>query len=301
MQLTLFDRQGKMLGTAGEPGNFGNVVLSQDGTKAAVSRTLNGNRDIWVVDLMQGTTTRLTSDPGSETTAAFSPDGSRVAFVSDRGGVTGIYVKASSGTGNEELLFNSGPVQAVDEWTRDGRFLIYQGISPKTGQDLWVLPMVGEHKPFPFLQSPFNEIAGHVSPDGRWIAYVSDESGRLEIYVQGFTPAPNAGASVAAGKWLISRGGSGLIHWRRDGKELTYLAGDGRVMTVDISTAGGFHAGAPQPLFQAPASFTRLSNTPGILANVAPDNDRFVFAVPVAQDTPQGFTAVLNWQAGLKK
>jgi hypothetical protein len=92
-----------------------------------------------------------------------------------------------------------------------------------------------------------------------------------------------------------------MIHWRKDGKELSYLASDGKVMAVEISTAGGFHAGTPQPLFQAPLSFTRLSNLPGILANAAPDNDRFVFAVPVAQETPQGFTAVLNWQAGLKK
>jgi hypothetical protein len=92
-----------------------------------------------------------------------------------------------------------------------------------------------------------------------------------------------------------------MIHWRRDGKELTYLANDGNVMAVDISTAGGFRAGTPQPLFQAPASFRRRSNLPGILANAAPDNDRFVFAVPVAQETLQGFTAVLNWPAGLKK
>ncbi len=302
MQLTLFDRQGKMLGTAGEPGSFASVILSQDGARVAVSRNANGNQDIWVGDLAQGATTRLTTDPAAETTAAFSPDGSRVAFVSNRGGSTGIYVKASSGAGNEELLFNSGPVQGLDEWTHDGRFLIYQAISPQTGQDLWVLPLEGDRKPFLFLQAPFNQLAAHVSPDGRWIAYLSDESGKYEVYVQGFTPSPHAGESVGAGKWLISRGGAGgMIHWRKDGKELSYLASDGKVMAVDISTSGGFHAGTPQALFQAPASFTRLSNLPGLLANTAPDNNRFVFSMPVAQETPQGFTAVLNWLVGLKK
>jgi Tol biopolymer transport system component len=300
-QLTLFDRQGKMLGTAGEPGDFSNLIFSHDGTKAAVSRTVSGNQDIWVVDLTQGTTTRLTSDPGSETSPVFSPDGRRVAFVSNRGGFQGIYVKASSGAGSEELLFNSGPVQALDEWTRDGRFLIYQAISQKTGQDLWVLPMEGDKKPFLFLQAQFNQLAAHVSPDSRWIAYLSDESGRFEVYVQGFNPSPNAGASAESGKWLISRGGAGgMIHWRKDGKELTYLSADGKVMAVDISTASGFHAGPPQPLFQAPAGFARAF-LPGIRANAAPDNDRFIFAVPVAQDAPKGFVAVLNWTAGLKK
>ena len=302
MQLTLFDRQGRILGTVGEPGIYSSVTLSLDGTRAAVSRTLNGNQDIWIVDLKQGTTTRLTSDPAAERTAAFSPDGSRVAFVSDRGGSTGIYVKASSGAGNEELLFKSGPVQALDEWTRDGRFLIYQAISPQTGQDLWILPLEGDKKPFLFLQTQFDQIAAHVSPDGHWIAYLSNESGKAEVYVQGFTPSPHAGESAGAGKWLISRGGAGgMIHWQKDGKELSYLGSDGKVMAVDISTVGGFHAGTPQPLFPAPSSLMRLSNTPGIMANAAPDNDRFLFAVPAVQETPQGFTAVLNWQAGLKK
>jgi hypothetical protein len=300
-QLTLFDRQGRTLGTAGEPGTFVSVALSQDGTRAGVSRTVGGNQDIWVVDLAQGTNTRLTSDPGADTTAAFSPDGSRVAFASHRGGNSGLYVKASSGAGSEELLFNSGPVGNISEWTRDGRFLIYQAVSPKTGNNIWVLPLEGDRKPFPFAQVPFNQIAGHVSPDGRWIAYLSDESGRYEVYVQGFMPSPNAGASAIAGKWLISRGGTGgMIHWRKDGRELTYLATDGKVRAVDISTTGGFRAGMPQPLFQAPPGYAN-NGFPGIRANAAPDNDRFIFAVPVAQQAIQGFTAILNWQAGLKK
>jgi hypothetical protein len=162
--------------------------------------------------------------------------------------------------------------------------------------------MDGDRKPFPFLRTEFSEFAARLSPDGRWIAYVSGESGRAEIYVKKFIAEPDGGASAAAGKWIISRnGGVGMVHWRRDGKELYYLSADARVMAVDVTTTPDFHAGPPKALFSVPEAFLRRSSTPGNLADVAPDGKRFLFALPVEQNQPDDIKIVLNWESGLKK
>jgi eukaryotic-like serine/threonine-protein kinase len=301
-QLTWMDREGKALGTVGEPDRYFVVVLNRDGTKAGLGRVdASGKNDLWALDLPQGTSTRLTSDPGRVQNIAFSPDGSRFAFASTRGPDIGFYQKASSGAGDAEVLLSSGASASLTEWTRDGRFLMFAKATPETGFDLWMLPLQGDHKPFPFLRTQFNEVGARVSPDGRWIAYLSDETGKNEIYVKRFVAEPDGGASAAAGKWLISRsGGNGMIHWRNDGKELYYLAPGGKMMAVEVSvTSSGFHTGDPKALFSIPEAFVRSSPTPGNLGDITPDGKRFLFALPVQQTDE--FTVILNWETVLKK
>jgi hypothetical protein len=198
---------------------------------------------------------------------------------------------------------SSGGSTSLTEWTRDGRFLLFAKSSPQNQNDLWVVPMEGDHKPFPFLRTPFNELGARVSPDARWIAYFSNETGKNEIYVKRFIAEPDGGASAAAGKWIVSHGGGiGMIHWRKDGKELYYLAPDSKLMAVDVGTTGSdFHSGIPKALFSIPEAFARRSSTPGNLADIQPDGKRFLFALPLEQNQAAEFNVVLNWDEGLKK
>jgi len=298
VQLTWYDRNGKVLGTVGDPARYQRMILSRDGTKAVLNRIdpLTGSQDLWLVDLVQGTATRFTFGTYS-TSPLFSPDGSRVAFVSVRNGVGGLYEKASNGSGSEDLLVKGTNVGTLSDWTNDGRFLIYGGGNPF---NTWVLPLAGDRKPFPFARTQFTELSAHLSPDDHFIAYASNESGRNEVYVKPFTPEPDAGSSAA--KWLISRNGTaGMVHWRKDGKELFYLGTDGNVMAVDISTTPTFHAGVPKALFAVPPAFMRLSGTPGTLGDVSPDGQRFLFALPPEKNGRDEFSVILNWTEKLKR
>jgi hypothetical protein len=163
-----------------------------------------------------------------------------------------------------------------------------------------VLRLDGDRKPIPFLSSDFAAIPGTFSPDGRWIAYRSNETQRFEVYVQPFNP--DAGSTPPAGKWMVSKGGTGgMIRWRADGKELFYLAPDGTIMSVDIATAPVFRPGEPKALFKLPVEFMRSTQFPGALMDVTADGKRFLLAMPVQQASSNQFTVVLNWTAGLKK
>ena len=224
----------------------------------------------------------------------WSADGSSVIFDSVRAGEVNLYLKLASGAGDERLLLKSSDgYKYATSSSRDGRFLLYTVENPKTKSDLWVLPLNGDHKPIPFLRTEFNESSGQFSPDGHWIAYTSDESGGDEIYVREFSSGSAQGSWDAAGKWLISKGGGTDPRWRGDGKELFYVASDGKLMSVDISAKPVFEAGAPRPLFQLPPGF--------IGGDVTADGRRFLIGVPVAQSASVPFTVVLNWQTTLKK
>jgi eukaryotic-like serine/threonine-protein kinase len=294
--LTWLDRNGKTLGAIGDPGRYSVLALSRDGTRAAVSKLDTGNLDLWLMDLISGVSTRFTFDPSAESSPVWSPDGNRVIFFSNRGGVSGFYEKSANGAGRESVLLQPAPGSTLTDWSRDGRYLIFHGNGA-----IWTLPLEGERKPFPFLRSTFNALGARLSPDGRFIAFRSTESGRDEIYVESFTPSPNAGSAASTGKWLVSRGGgSGMIHWRQDGKELYYMSLDGNVMAVPVTTSPAFNAGTPEPLFKVPAAFIR-SAAPGTLGAVAPDGKRFLLALPKGGDARQEFTVVTNWDAAPKK
>ena len=179
-QLTWLDRSGKTVGSIGNPDATGlnGVELSPDGKRAAVMRAVNGNRDIWLVDTARGVPTRFTFDAAIDQMPVWSPDGNRVVFMSMRTGVFNLHGRLSSGAGADELLLESDQGKVPNDWSSDGQFLLFRSTDPQTSYDLWVLPISGDKKPFPFLKTPFEEREGQFSPDGKWIAYQSNESGR---------------------------------------------------------------------------------------------------------------------------
>ncbi|HVS82974.1 MAG TPA: protein kinase [Pyrinomonadaceae bacterium] len=291
-QLVWFDRSGKQIGQVSEPGFYGGPRLSADGQKLAVLifDPQAGGTDIWLYELSRNVPTRFTFDPAFETFPLWSPDGSQVVFVSNRKGPYDIYQKPSSGAGSEEVLFESNEGKATTSWSPDGRFIAFVNTDTKanTKQDLWILPLFGDHKPFPFLQTPFNEFGAQFSPDGHWIAYVSDESGSNQVYI---APFPGPG-----GKWQVSRGGGTEPRWRGDGKELFFLASDAKLMAVDVSAKElTLEIGNAQPLFDA-----HVATSPGTHYDVTRDAKRFLIDVST-EGSSVPITLVVNWTADLKR
>jgi eukaryotic-like serine/threonine-protein kinase len=292
-QLVWMDRTGKMVGSIGSPDSnqLAQLALDPAGQRIAVVRTILGNFDVWLVDTSRGIPARFTFDPGGDRYPLWSPDGRRVVFWSVRGGPLSLYEKSASGAGDEQLLAADAGVPL--SWSPDGRFLLYQRAEPKTGIDLWVLSMTGERKSLAVVQTAMDQPGGEFSPDGRWLAYESNESGRFEVYVQ---PFPEAG-----GKWQISSAGGTQPRWRRDGKELYYVAPDARLMAVTVAaTPDGktLDPGVPVPLFRTP-----LASGAGVSAGrpeyaVAPDG-RFLMNTVVDDTAPSPITVVLNWEEEL--
>ncbi len=293
-QLTWVDRQGKQIGTVGRPGNYGFRRLSPDDKRLALSQRnpQTGRLDIWLMELARDDTlTRFTFDPANEVWPIWSPDGTRIAFASNRDGQINLYQKLSSGAGNDEELLKSERSKFPDDWSSDGRFIAYHVLG-KTRADLWILPLFGDRKPFTFLQTPFGERNMRFSPNGRWVAYTSDETGTREVFVQSF-PA-------GGGKWQISSGGGGPPKWRSDGRELFY-ANAGKLMAVEVKTgAETFEAGTPKQLFEIRAA--ALSGSGGAAAfDASADGRRFLVAIPVQEASFTPITLVLNWTADLKR
>jgi Tol biopolymer transport system component len=297
-QLTWFDRSGKKLGTIGPAGSFIEPALSPDGQRVAVTmeKEAPGDpADIWILESARGTFTRLTSDPHLDQRPSWSPDGNRIVFSSNRNGFLELYQKFSNGVGSDELLLSGHTdqnMQAAD-WSSDGRFIIYTaGKRDIENSDLWILPLEGDRKPYPFLQTQFNEVHPKFSPDVKWVAYASDETGRAEVYVQSF-PA-------SGGKLQISAGGGDQPQWRRDGKELFYLGPDRRIMAVQVKTGATLETEVPAPLFQTRVNPTTLTNARNSYV-VAADGQRFLVNDVVQETASKPVTVVVNWTAQLKK
>jgi Tol biopolymer transport system component/predicted Ser/Thr protein kinase len=292
-QLSWTSRDGKTeVAPAGQDKRRGDVRISPDGTRAALNRDADEGSgrtsfNIWLYEFARGALTRLTFDTGNDTSPTWSPDGRQIAFASDRqGGVPQIYLKDSGGGGSDATLTQGPNPKAPMDWSRDGRYLLYQENDPKTGWDIWALPMQGDRKPAPVLQSAFNERQAQFSPDGKWIAYVSDESGAQQVYIQAFPSSGN--------KWQVSTSGGSQPRWRRDGKEI-YFSAAGKIWATAIRMVGGrSEIGSPQALSNA----IRLVG-PEYFYDVLPDGQRFlVIQPPIDADNP--LTAVSDWQAGLK-
>ncbi len=289
-ELTWFDRSGLSLGTVGEPGVYRDIDMSPDGEHIALERSEPewNFPDIWQFDLSRGVYSRLTSDSGWDYVPRWSPDGERLAFSSNRQG-HGIYQVLSSGTPQPELLFDSAiSVVFTQDWSPDGRYIAFA--SDQMESDLMVLPLFGEGEPIPFLDSSFDENDGRFSPDGRFFAYESNESGRYEIYVTTF-PEPDQ-------RWQISREGGTQPLWRSDGEELFYVSAEGKLMAVMAKTVSGFEDSLPEELLELPI-------VPGYTHRrgyaVAADGKRFLVITPVGGAALAPVTVILNWFEELKR
>jgi eukaryotic-like serine/threonine-protein kinase len=289
-QLTWLDRAGKPVGTIGDPGYLSAPRISHDGRKVAVAiEDSPGNADIWIHDLERNTPTRFTFDPDADFSPVWSPDDSRIVFAAARKSPGDVYQKSSVGTGREEPLFASTTFKVPVDWSRDGRLVLLQANDARTRNlwDLWTYS-VADRRATPFLQTPFNETTGRFSPDGRWVAYTSDESGREEVYV---VPFPGPG-----GKWQISAAGGRVPIWTRGGRELVYQAPGDEIRAVEVSTDPTFRAGIPRSLFK-----TRLRPPPGRQFDVTPDGERFLVNLRQGDEVSDPITLVQNWAAGRAK
>ena len=284
-QITMFDRHGGVVQTLGEPGDYFGAALSPDGTRVAAVRfdIETGQSDIWSFDSATGEGTQVTDDLARDNTPIWSPDGSQILYVSRRRGAhRGIYRRAWDGSGSEELLFQyaQGAGMNLSDVSQDGQFVTFT-----SGGVVLVVPLTGTdpfaRQAIEFAREEFQTRGGRFSPDGRFMAYVSAESGEPEVYVRPFDASSDP--TTAEGQWQVSHdGAAGMISWRGDGQEMYFVnAGQQVVMAVDVTTTPVFRVGTPRPLF-------RLTRTVagGGSKNISRDGQRFVFVMPVAPGTP---------------
>ena len=260
------------------------LSLSPDGRRMALSVGA-GDDDIWLYDFGRDTLTRFTFEAGDDTSPVWTPDGRRLTYSSNRSGPSNMYWRPVDGSSGEERLLESERTHFVGSWSPDGKLLAYTEAHPQTQMDIWILPIEADRTPQPFLRTPFDDQTPSFSPDGKWIAYMSNESGQSEIYVQ---PYPGPG-----GKWQISAGGGLYPVWARDGKELFFLTPGAELMTAGIETTPAFSASSPKKLFTAPN--TGSYGTLGSVFDVTPDGRGFVFAVKAEESIPRQMNLVLNW------
>ncbi len=289
-QLTWFDRSGKPAGAIGMPGSLGNVRLSPDGHRVATDRTdPDGRRiDIWVQEVTQGTPTRLTFDPSAHQTPVWSPDGKQILFAANGKLGFPLYLKNADGSGPEEEVADLGAGVAVNpsDWSRDGKYVLV-----RKGNELWYLSWP-EHVAKPLLQAKWTVKNAQFSPEGRWIAYASNETGSMEIYVSPFLSG--------SGKWQVSSAGGQEPRWRQDGKELFYLSPDGKMMAVSVKTGASFEAGSPSALFQTHAR-QPVSSQDQFSYDVSGDGQRFLVITKADEANAAPLTVLLNWASEMGK
>ena len=285
-ELTWFDRQGGRLGRAGDAGYYTNPAISRDGRYLAVGRSERpaDPRDIWVIDLIRGASSRFTFDAADDLNPVWSPDGSRIAFTSDRNGRRALYWKSVTGSSSEDLIFGGGGQTSLEDWSPDGRTLIFNVDTRLVAS----VPVAGDRKQAILLEAPFAQNQGQISPDGRWIAYASNENKRSDVFVQSYPPG--------SGKWQISINGGSEPKWRADGRELFFMS-NSRVHAAEISAAGSrLEAGTPRELFEVRDLHGEMRRNRFV---VTPDGKRFlVLTTPDRTDTTP-LNVVVNWQAVL--
>jgi Tol biopolymer transport system component len=288
LRLVWLDRSGREIGQVGGSAFYDRPRLSPDGQRLAltIEDERNGTGDIWIHDLARNTPTRFAFGPTDDSNAVWSPDGHRLAYFSCCDGST-LHIKDVGDTGKGETPLEQG-FQVPLDWSPDGRFILFlQRNGTTTKGDVWVLPMQGDdRKPFAFLQTPFTETQARFSPDGHWVAFISNETGRDEVYVTRFDRPGE--------KWRVSTGGGTSPCWRRDGKELFFLAADRSLMAVTVKTGDAFESAAPAALF-------RSDSIDEEKFDVTADGQRFVVISNAALTQPVPFTVVVNWASDLKR
>jgi serine/threonine protein kinase len=288
------DRKGNEIGTVGTPNVYANVALAPDGKAAALDKTdeQNQNTDVWTYDLQREGAKRLTFDQAMDADPVWSPDGKKILFASSRGGLFQLYTKSADGGEDEKLL----PLDASDRgdkyptaWSSDGKYILYERTTQSTA--LWTAEMP-ELKTSRLLQGPGTTKNGQFSPDGRWLAYTSNESGKWEIYITSFPEL--------RGKWQVSNTGGTQPRWRGDGKELFYLASDGKMTAVQLTAGEHFDSGPPIPLFQASAR-EQIAGSELVTYDVAKDGQRFLINTQMEKEGALPMTVILNWNANLER
>src|SRR5262245_580055 len=290
-QLVWMDRGGRKTGSLDGIDKVRMFRISPDGKRFVVSR-YGSNVDLYLSNVTGENVTPFTFAPRSDQFPVWSQDGSRIVWASNREGIFHLYEKAASGEGQDALLYRSDYFKFPTDWSRDGRFILYRVINPRTKYDVWVLPVGPQTvalSPFPILQTDANETAATFSPDGQWIAYNSDESGRYEVYVKRFPGSD--------GKRMVSTGGGIGPLWRGDGKELFYHAADGKLMAAQVKVGASFEASMPAPLFE----FRAGGNVITPYYDVTRDGQRFLLSTIVEKEPNAPLAVVVNWAAELKK
>jgi Tol biopolymer transport system component len=285
------DREGNELGELGDPADYLDVQLSPDGEHAvvAIPDTRLGTQDLWIYEIKRGLRSRFTFDDGEDSSPTWSPKADRIAFSSNRRGQSDLYLKVLGGATEEELLLESDDEVYPGEWHPDGSVLSTWRRSQDTSWDIWMLEVDGERQARPFLQTPFVEGGASFSPDGRWVAYFSNESGRFEVYVRPF-PGPGR-------QWQVSTEGGAWPHWTRGGREIVYQGAEGELTAVPVEVRGDtLVVGAVEPLFKIrPAG-------PEVHFDVTADGQRFLVREPVAEQvTAPPLSVLVNWPAALER
>jgi Tol biopolymer transport system component len=299
-RLTWFDRGGKPLGSAGPDGDYADFRLSPDERSVAASlvEPKAGPVDIWMIDLARGNTSPFTSGGRPIASPAWSPDGTQLVYRHNRGTVNQFVRRSAGGGGAEELVLTFETERAAQirggnivptDWSPDRENILFIVSAIDSGNDLWILPLAGDKKPYKFLATPVEEMQGNFSPDGHFVAYTSNESGKFEAYVETFPRSER--------RWPVSTNGGYEPRWRADGREIYYLSEDEKLMAVSVGAGPSF--GVPVALFQtrvpAGVSANRTHYVP------SRDGKRFLVNTQTGDSSPTPITVVLNWTAGLKK
>jgi Tol biopolymer transport system component len=274
-----------------EPADYSNFRIAPDGVRVVVDLSTERvvGRDVWVLNPGGAAPTRVTFGGSDDWQPFWAPDGQKVGFMSYRNGVSDLYVKTLNRADPEQPLLVSEEQKVPGDWSADGRYVVYWADRADTRGDIWVLPLEGTREPVPIARTKFNERRPRFSPDGRFIAYESDETGESEVYVQPFPPT--------GGKWQVSVGGGSEASWRGDGREIFYVNAAGMLLAVPVAlSTPGFSAGAATPLFavgtRGGAGLSRY--------DVTRDGRRFLVRT-IVEPAPQPLTVLLNWAARLKK
>jgi Tol biopolymer transport system component len=299
-RLTWFDRSGNALGAAGPEGDFTDFRLSPDQKSLAASLVdaKTSSIDIWIDELKRNNMSRFSSGRLFTATPVWAPDGSRLVYRSFQTGLVAFYQKSAGGGGEEATVLSSeaqreaqirSPNAVPTDWSPDGARVLFSVPSPASGSDLWVLPVAGDRKPVKYLATPAEKLHGNFSPNGRYVAYTSNESGRFEVYVETYPRSDR--------KWTVSTNGGYEPRWRADGREIYYLSEDRKLMAVQVDAGPQFEV--PVPLFQ-----TRVgAGVTPLRTHYVPSRDgkRFLVNTLSGDPSPTPITVVLNWTAGLKK
>jgi Tol biopolymer transport system component len=300
-QIVLYDHSGNVLERISTPGPVSTPSLSPDEKTVAIARWFGGNRQLWLWDLAHKRDQPFTVDLSQNDSPVWSPNGDRIAYRSQKSGRQEIWLKATNGSGKDEMLKTDANSQFPSQWSTDSRFIVYNPQDQKTKLDIWYIPLEGDRKPLKFLGTDSNEAQGQISPDGKWMAYMSDKTGSREIYVASFP--------LGEGEQRISTAGGEEPRWHRNnGKELFYVAPDGKMMSVTVKAATGpkptFEYEPPVILFDTRMAFA--TDTRAFQYDVSSDGKRFV-VVTNASSTPSAvapalppITVVVNWSKNSK-